>query len=485
MKRRLFLLTLALAVLGVVRLQAEIRLPKVIGDNMVLQQGKDVAVWGYADPGETVTVKFARQTKRAKADMDGKWMVRLDPMTASKKPAEMTISGRKEKVALKNILVGEVWLASGQSNMEYSMNNHPKYSKPGRGDKDILEKEFKAADNPIIRVLFVEKRLNTDELPTTGWHGLSEESLAPVSAAGYFFAKKLVEELDVPVGIISSSWGGAMIEFWTPEEAYRNSPEFSGDMEGNTLDGSQAGRYYDKMIEPQIPYTLRGFLWYQGESNLMIGDILRYADKQKVLVDSWRSGWGDETMPFYYVQLAPYSYSTRRGDRVVSTWEALPRFWEAQTLSLDIPYTGQVVVTDLVDNPRDIHPPYKWVVGERLARLALAKDYGKDIEYSGPVFRRMTLEGDKAILEFDHAEELATRDGKAPDWFQVRSSSGRLVKPEAVIDGNKIVLTVDKGAKMPLEVYFAWDELAMPNLVNKDGLPAVPFRTNPEKWSYK
>ena len=482
MKPLRFLLV-SLLLCCVLNVSAEIKLPKVIGDNMILQQGKNVAVWGDADPGETVTVKFAKQTVRVKADAEGKWSVALAPMEVSKTPREMTVSGKKEKITLKNILVGEVWLASGQSNMEYSMNRHPQYKKPAKGDPDILQKEFSAAENPLIRVLYVEKKLDTAELPTSGWHEAVGEELAPVSAAGYFFAKKLFEELDVPVGIISSSWGGTAIETWTPVEAYLESPLFADKMKGDRLEGQEVGRRYGKMIEPLIPYTLKGFIWYQGETSLINGDMMNYADKMKVLVDSWRSLWNDNDMPFYYVQISPMVYSQRR-DHVAKDWQSLPHFWEVQTLALDIPNTGMIVTTDLVDNPRDIHPSYKWIVGERLSRLALAKDYDKKVEYSGPVFKKMAIDGNKAVIEFDHVESgLVTSDGKAPDWFQISGPDGKFVKAEAAIDGGRVVLTA-KGVKEPAAVRFAWDEVAMPNLVNGEGLPAVPFRTNGEKWSY-
>lgn len=460
-------------------LSAQVTLPQVLSDNMVLQQGKKVAIWGTASPYETITVKFEKQTKKATADDTGNWSVKLDELKMNRKPQKLTVSGKKNKIVLNNILIGEVWLASGQSNMEYSMNKHPRYAKPKKGDPEYLKKEFDAADNPEIRILYVDKNLKTDTLPSIGWQMLNAESLAPVSAIGYFFAKDLVETLDVPIGIISTSWGGTLIETWTAEEAYRQDPVFAGDIKNHRLDDVVVGERYEKMVKPMIPYTLRGFLWYQGESNLTLGDRMRYADKQRVLIESWRSVWDDDSLSFYYVQLAPHTYSKRKRDRVVNNWQALPYFWAVQTSCLAIPNTGMVVTTDLVDNTGDIHPPYKWIVGERLARLALAKNYGKtDLVYSGPTYQKMTVDGDRIIVEFDHiGSGLITRDGKSPTWFEIRNASGRFQPAEAVIEGNKIILS-NTSIKNPAAVRLAWDEEAMPNLCNKEGLPAVPFCTD-------
>lgn len=457
---------------------SEVSLPKVLSDNMVLQQGKKVNIWGYADPNESVTIKFQKQTKKTTADGHGNWSVKLDELVATKKPQELIIQGRKNKIVLNNILIGEVWLVSGQSNMEYSMNNHPKYAKPKKGDPDYLYNEFKVANSPIIRILHVEKNLKSDTLPSKGWQEVNEESLAPFSAVGYFFAKALVENLDVPVGILSSSWGGTPIETWTPEQAYLSSPIFADKMSNHRLNGVTVGDRYDKMIKPIAPYSLKGFLWYQGEQNVVMGDTDIYADKQRLLIAGWRSDWQDDDLSFYYVQLAPYIYSQRRQDNVAKTWESLPYFWEVQTSCLNIPNTAMVVTTDLVDNTRDIHPSYKWIVAERLSRLALAKNYGQtDVVCSGPTFKKMEITDDRIILEFDNiGSGLTTNDGKDPDWFYVKDKKGRFSKVDAVIEDNKIIIP-KVSAQEPIKVRFAWDELAMPNLINKEGLPAVPFRT--------
>lgn len=456
---------------------SQVNLPKILGDNMVLQQGKKVNIWGTASPGEKVTVKFQKQNKKTVAGEDGRWSVQLDELTATHKPQQMTVSGQKNKIRLKNILIGEVWLASGQSNMEYSMNNHPKYAKPAKGNPERLKEEFLNANSPIIRVLHVKRDLKSDTLPSNGWKTLSQESLAPVSAVGYFFAKKIMEELNVPVGIISTSWGGTPIETWTSEQAYAESDYFKNQLKNHKIGGRTVGERYEKMVRPMIPFTLKGFLWYQGEANLLNGDLDVYKEKKRTMIESWRADWSDESLPFYYVQLAPYHYSGRKMDIDGTPWDALPKFWEAQTACLEIPNTGMIVTTDLVDDIKDIHPSYKWIVGERLANLALAKTYNKeDVCYSGPVFKKMTVEDTKIIIEFDHAEGgLVTSDGKAPDWFKVKYR-GRFYKPQSsYIEGNKVILVHDQ-LYHPAAVRFAWDDVATPNLMNKAGLPARPFQ---------
>ncbi len=456
---------------------AQVSLPKIFGDNMVLQQGKKVTVWGNAAPAETVTVKFQKQTKKTKADDKGHWSVKLNELTATKEPQQLTVQGKKNKVVLDNVLIGEVWLASGQSNMEYSMSKQFKHADTKRWNPEYFYQQYKEAKSPIIRVLYVEKFLKADTLPSKGWQTLNEKSLAPISAAGYFFALSLMENLDVPVGLISTSWGGTPIETWIPEEAYTSSKVLRDSVANHQVKGTRIGERFRKMVAPMAPYALKGFLWYQGETNLTNGDRSIYAEKQKTLIESWRSAWKDNDLSFYYVQLAPHIYSEANSDGSVKNKEALPLFREAQTSCLSIPHTGMIVTTDLVDDAKDIHPSYKWVVGERLARWALAKDYGKkNVVYSGPTFKRMSVEGDKIILEFGNTGSgLTTNDGKAPDWFHVKDETGNFTQADAAIEGNKVILSRGNNRNKPA-VRFAWDETAMPNLCNKEGLPAVPFR---------
>ena len=285
MKRLCFV---AAALLMALSADAKLKLAEVFTDCMVLQCDKPLSVWGTATPGAEVKVKVGRETGKAVAAADGRWSVRLAPLRASGKAVAFRVSGDGGRIELVDVLVGEVWLASGQSNMEYSMANHPRYAKPRKGDPDRLRHEYEQAGNPMIRLLYVRKDLKGDTLPTAGWQRISRESLKPFSAAAYFFAKALQDSLEVPVGVVSSSWGGTPIETWTPAGAYRESPLFGHAMDGNRLkaNGQEVGWRYRKMIEPIAPMAMRGVLWYQGETNLIMGDTDIYTEKMRLLVES-------------------------------------------------------------------------------------------------------------------------------------------------------------------------------------------------------
>jgi sialate O-acetylesterase len=465
---------------------AQIKLPKVLGSNMVLQRNQPVPVWGWIYPGKAVMVSFNGQVKGAVADGAGYFKVVLSPLKANASPQVMTISSDTSIVKLKNILVGEVWLCSGQSNMEYTMKLMKGYAKPAKG-VDSAELEL-TKTNPNIRLFKVEKKLSLPDVTTTGWNECQGEALEQTSAAGYYFAKKLQEKLKVPVGIIASSWGGSRIEPWTPPSGYAALPAFAKEAaagESMQIDSMAPGKYYKSMIQPLAPFALHGVLWYQGESNAMLHEPnVRYADKMQALVDSWRKQWSNSKMPFYSVLIAPHYY-TKRKDKIQHTTETLPLFWEQQVQSTRIPNTGIITITDLVDDLKNIHPPYKWVVGRRLANLALAKDYGfKNIIYSGPVYERMEVKGNQIILHFTNANGLKTTDGKAPDFFSIAGADGQFVDANAEIAGNTIILSNPSISK-PTTARFAWTEVAQPNLVNSAGLPAVPFRTNGLQWAYQ
>ncbi len=449
----------------------KVKTANVFSDNMVLQQGKTLRIWGTADSGESVSINVGGHKAKTKAAANGQWSVAIEPLKASAKPVKFVVKGSGNTVTLRNVLVGEVWIASGQSNMEYSMNNHPQYCKPKKGDPDRLLHEYEAANNPMIRIMYVRKDLKQDTLPTAGWQTIGRESLRPFSAAAYFFAKALQDSLKVPVGVVSTAWGGTPIEDWTPSDAYNGRPRLA------RLATRHLGNRYNRMVKPIAPMTIRGFLWYQGEANLVKGETSLYADRMEAMVEAWRKEWGDTLLPFYYVQISPFRYSSRRKDLVAKTWQDLPRFWDAQTSCQSrIPHSGMVVTTDIPEDLGDIHPPYKWIVGERLAKLALNKTYGrKNVADQGPRMRSVSREGDSVVVEFDNAEGgLTTCDGKAPDWF-VATIKGKYAPVKARIDGNKVILS---GQKMdsPLTLNFGWDEVAQPNLTNKAGLPAIPFQ---------
>jgi sialate O-acetylesterase len=469
------------------RSKAEIVLPRVIGSDMVLQRQKPLPIWGTASVGEQVTVKFGKQVKHATADTSGKWKVILDPLAASGEPEVMTISGTNT-IKLENILVGEVWLCSGQSNMEYEMRKNSKVAKPDSTDKNSPVDELEHANNHMIRIFWV----NQKNLKTTGnylakWNIAQDSALKAFSAAGYFFAKNLYAQLHVPIGIISSAISGSRIEPWAPAEAYALSPYFKEQAKGNPVKmEGDPGKFYHSMIEPLAPFAIRGFLWYQGESGVYLAETISYTHKMQVLIDSWRKLWGNDEddedstkiMPFYYVQLPPYYYSHTTGNRTVLTPESLPEFREAQTIALNIPGTGMIVTTDLNDDIKNLHPPFKWEVGRRLALVALAKTYKKKLVYSGPMYQQMHIVGNKIELEFNNTgSALISKDGKPLNWFTIAGSDGKFVEANAVIKGNKVIVS-SADVSAPVAVRFAWNEAAQPNFFNKAGLPASPFRTD-------
>jgi sialate O-acetylesterase len=462
--------------------RAELHLPRIFGDHMVLQAEQPVPVWGWADPGEAVTVSFAGQTKRTTADVEGHWIVRLDALSVSAQPADLTIAAQDTRV-LTDVLVGEVWLCSGQSNMEKPLGEQ-------RGQKPVFNapEEIRAADFPSIRLFKVTKaRASAPARDLQGeWVSCRPDTIDRIkfSATGYFFGRKLHQELGLPVGLIDSTWGGTRIEVWTPPSGFAAVPslaEFTEALKtpGKKAQGSEPASLYHAMIHPLVPFALRGVLWYQGETNIIdVDDGALYADKMKALVQGWRGLWQRE-FSFYYVQVAPHLYHVVRPAQIVSA-EAAPRLWEAQTaVQHQLPHTGMIVTTDLVDDLMDIHPRNKKDVGERLARWALANDYGRGgLEVSGPVFERMEISGPRAILHFGHlGGGLTASDGKALTWFNVAGVDGKYFPGVAVIEGDTVVVSSPRVAA-PAAVRFAWDEAARPNFANKAGLPAVPFRTN-------
>jgi sialate O-acetylesterase len=463
---------------------AQIRLPKIIGNNMVLQREKPVPIWGWGTAGEQVTVKFLNQEKNVIANDSGYWKVTLSALKASAQPTEMIIKG-SSTIILSNILVGEVWLCSGQSNMEYPMKRFPSYTKPMKG-ADSASIEL-SVSNPNIRLFNVDQVISAPDVTSKGWNCSDSLSMKNFSAVGYFFAKNIQKELNVPVGMISVCWGGSYIEQWTPASAYAALPAFAEEASKTPLkiDRFAPGRNYNSMVQPLAPYALSGFLWYQGESNCGANDGMRYADKMQALVESWRKQWGNDNLPFYSALIAPFYYSNIKKDKRLCTPQTLPEFWEAQIQSLKIPHTALVVTTDLVDQLSNIHPSYKWEVGRRFALIALAKDYGRDnLVFSGPVYKSLKLKNNKAILTFSNANGLKSSDGNPLSWFTIAGPEGKFVEANAVIDGDKVIVS-NSAVLKPVEVRFAWHESAQPNFFNAAGLPAFPFRTDGLLWNYK
>jgi sialate O-acetylesterase len=453
--------------------QATVMLPKILGHNMVLQRNQPVPVWGTAAPGEKVSVRFGRQTKTAVADSDGNWKVLLSAMPASAKGENLVITGTN-KIVLNDILVGEVWLCSGQSNMQYEMRKNSKVARPDTSTAASPIDEVERAHNPAIRIFLVDRKRQVKPDSThSGWSIAQDSALRNFSAVGYFFAKKLHQELKVPIGVISSAVSGSRIEPWIDTTAYDSEPYFK------TLKvPADHGKFYYPMIKTLAPFTIKGVLWYQGESN--VGETISYSYKMKALINSWRKLWQNSTMPFYYVQLAPFLNSQ---DKKFTT-ETLPEFREAQEQVLKIPNTGMIITTDLNDNVKNIHPPFKWEVGRRLALVALAKTYGKKAESLGPVYAGMAVDRDQAILSFKHlGGGLISSNGKPLTHFEIAGADQKFVPANVMIKDNQLMLSAPSVNK-PVAVRFAWHEAAQPNFYNKAGLPAAPFRTdNPQNFN--
>lgn len=453
---------MAICLTSSVFLSAEVVLPRILGHNMVLQRDQPVSIWGNASAGERVRVTFSGQKKTTEADAKGKWSVVLDPMKASGIGQELSITG-SNTIVLKNILIGEVWLCSGQSNMEYTMRKNSKVDKPYNGPNPVDELNY--ADNDSIRIFLVNrKELIKPDPAHKGWSVARDSALRSFSAVAYFFAKELRQKLGVPVGMISSAIPGSRIEPWIPASLM---PEGDGD----------PGKFYTPMIEPLQPFAIKGFLWYQGESNCFLNERAQYTDKMKLLINSWRTAWGRTDLPFYYVQLAPFYYSRSEG-KIKLNSESLPEFREAQEQALEVSKTGMIITTDLASNINDIHPPMKWEVGRRLALMALSDTYDADVVGHGPVFTSMRIRGNRAELSFKfEGLGLYSKDGQSLRSFLIAGKDGRFVPARAVISNNKVIVS-SPAVKVPVSVRFAWNEADQPNFYNKEGLPAAPFRTD-------
>lgn len=454
---------------------AKLMIPKIIGNNMVLQQGGPVAIWGWADAGETITVQFKHQLKETMADKNGKWILYLDPMKASFDAATLKISTAKESVELADILVGEVWLCSGQSNMEFAMRKLAKLTAPAGAGWPL--NEVAEATNKALRIFLVERKKMNPDSTHSGWSTAEGDALRSFSAVGYFFAKEIFNMLQVPVGIISSAIPGSRIEPWMPAEAMASQEFFkeNKDKPEGKIDGDP-GKFYTTMIEPLIPFTIKGFLLYQGESNCFLNERIQYSYKMKSLIDYWRKQWNNDSLPFYYVQIAPYHYS--KATDTPYTVYSEPEFWEAQAAVLKVPNTAMIATIDLNDDLKDLHPVNKWDVGQRLAESALAKTYKVSSRQAmGPVFKSAAKKGNTFIIDFDYkGKGLKSRDGKALSFFEVEDTNGGYHNANAIIKESKIVVR-SNGIKDPQSVRFGWREDAKPNLVNSDGLPALSFRT--------
>ena len=497
---------LAYALLGAVlafqiSAHAELKLPAIFGDHMVLQQQQAVPVWGWSAPGAKVTVKFAGQSKPTVADAGGKWLVKLDKLKASFAPQTLVVTSDEAKppkhaligsafgarevavtsskdlatVTFTNILIGEVWLASGQSNMEKPIGNQP-----GQRPTFNAEQELAAANYPAIRLFKADQvRFATplaDLEKFQPWQLCSSNALnaASFSAVAYFFGREIHTNLNVPVGLIESSWGGTRIEPWTPPVGFQLARLKLPDAGTNKFSNRTPSSLYNAMIAPMVGYALRGAIWYQGEANR--GET-NYDAKMSALVGGWRKIWQQGDFPFYFVQIAPFKYIKVTTNYFADT-DPLPRFWVTQSRAArHIKNTGMVVTTDLVDDLSDIHPRDKATVGHRLALLALDETYEQEVPSESPAFAKMKVAGNKAVLKFSNTYGgLMSKDGQPLTWFEIAGGDGKFVPAEAKIVGETVEVS-GAGIEKPKAVRFAWNQIAQPNLCNRAGLPAEPFNT--------
>jgi sialate O-acetylesterase len=507
MKRLLFSL-FALLAAGSPAL-ADVRLPALFTDHMVLQQGQKNRVWGWADRGEDVIVTIAGQRHTAKADDNGKWRVTLDALAVGG-PHTLAITG-KNKLAVEDVLVGEVWICSGQSNMQWSVSQ--------ANDPDL---EAKTANYPKIRFISVPQ-VGTQE-PQDDFKGqweLCTPNTAPqFSAVGYFFGRQLHQTLDVPIGLIDDAWGGSACEAWVRRDLLAKDGKYQkllADWEqrekgydaenvkaafdkqladwreasakakaegkpvtpqprppANPLTGNaRPGNIYNGVLKPTIGYGIKGVIWYQGESNA--GRAYQYRDLFPLMIQSWRDEWQQGDFPFYWVQLADYQAEKAEPDG--SSWAELR---EAQTMTMKkLPNTGEAVIIDLGEG-RDIHPRNKQDVAKRLVRWALAKDYGiSDLAYQSPTYKSMEMQGNKIVLQFDHVgPALSTFDVVKPRGFAIAGPDQKFVWADAELKAdNTIVVWSDKVAE-PTAVRYAWADNPVCNVYSKNGLPLTPFRTD-------
>jgi sialate O-acetylesterase len=493
---------------------AEVKLASPFTSHMVLQREKSVPVWGMAESGEAVTVEFAGQKVSATAGADGKWRVDLKPMEASAESRTFTVTGSKtaQPIALDDVLVGEVWLASGQSNMVF-----PVAGKGGPYGLLNEAQEIAAANYPLVR-MFTGRDTKVYEPQATvvseGWLVCSTNTVGGFSAVGYLFARNLQKELNVPVGIITEASGASCAEAWISRETLAadpqlkfmldsldenekyfraapadrpavaplhptpiNKPRAAGGRGGGGGDPARDQHFatvlFNGMINPVIPYAIRGALWYQGESIAWgTRGLNLYGAVQRALIKDWRSRWGEGDFPFYLVQLP--------GQENISN---NPRIREEQASVLTVPNTGMAVTID-TGEARNVHPKNKEPLGDRLTRIALANTYGRKIEYYGPMYESMKVEGGAIRLTFTHLGGGLVAKGDTLKGFQVAGADQKFVDAAAKIDGDTLVVSSAQVAA-PVAVRYAWanyPEGMGCNLYNAAGLPAAPFRS--DKWDY-
>jgi len=448
------------------QLSGQIRLPAIIGDNMVLQQKSEAVIWGWGDPGSEIKISgsWNSDTVTAKVSSHSSWSVKLKTPVAGG-PYTLTIKG-DDVLVLKNVMIGEVWICSGQSNMEWSPDHNLMNA----------QEEIRNANYPDIRLFHVKKVASetVQENCFGEWEECSPSTVHSFSSIGYFFSRHLHNNLNIPIGIIEAAWGGTPAEVWLRSELVESDTLFmrcAGQLLPYDWWPSKPGVAYNAMIAPLIPFSISGAIWYQGESNANSPDS--YRKLFETLIHSWRKDFGKE-FPFYYVQIAPFAYSPETQAPVIR---------EMQHQTMEVPKTGMVVVSDLVDNIKDIHPANKQDVGKRLANWALADTYGvTGITFRHPAYKSMNIEKSRVRIHFENADNGLKMNGKELTCFTI-AGEDKIFRPAmAKIEGNSVVVWA-KGLKEPAAVRFSFSNDDIGNIFSSEGLPVAPFRT--DKWEYQ
>lgn len=455
---------LAVCGLGfVLRADAVVKPNALFSSNAVLQRGMPVPVWGVANDGEKVTVEIQGQSASTVAQ-NGRWMVRLSPLKVGG-PYVMRILG-DNVIELRNVMVGEVWICSGQSNMVWWVRETTNAKETIASSNDpmlrLLQVPWIASDKP-------ESDINAS------WQACKPETVPDFTGVGYFFGKALRKALNVPVGLVNASVGATMAESWMSRDVLEADPEFKPILSVPIAPEYQLLRpvgLYNAMIHPLIPYAIRGVIWYQGESNAT--SAFGYRRVFPALIKSWRDEWSEGQFPFLFVQIAPYEFQ-KHGPEPQESWWAECRESQLMT-SRTVPGTAMAVITDVGDIT-EIHPKNKKPVGERLALAARALAYGEKIVYSGPVYRSMKVRGGKAEVCFDHVHGGLVAKGSPLKGFAIAGPDKKFVWATAKIDGNKVIVTSPE-VKKPVAVRYGWADCPDVNLYNAEDLPASPFRTD-------
>lgn len=487
---------------------ADVKVPAIFTDHMVLQQGQKNRVWGWADPGEAVKVRIGAQEHSATAGADGRWIVELDPLAVGG-PLTLNIAG-KNTLAIQDVLVGEVWVCSGQSNMQWAVNQ--------ANDPDL---EKLVANYPQIRLITVPQ-VGTQEPQSDfkgAWQLCTPDTVGDFSAVGYFFGRQLHKTLNVPIGLIDNAWGGSSCEAWVRRDLLEKNTDMYGpllarwaDMEKKAADPAEQAAFAEKLaawkkqaeearaagkqpppqpqgleqqmrnqhrpanlyngvLKPIIGYGIRGAIWYQGESNA--GRAYQYRDLFPLMIQNWRDDWGQGDFPFYWVQLADFFAEQPQPGN--SNWAELR---EAQTMTMaKLPKTGEAVIIDIGEG-KDIHPKNKLDVGKRLARWALANDYGISIAHRSPQYKSMEKQGNKVVLTFDHVNGFRPFDVADAIGFAIAGADQKWVWAKGKVTGPRTIEVWADDVADPVAVRYAWADNPVCNVFSNEGLPLTPFRTD-------